>query len=335
MEFSLLYLVAAVGGGIVGAAVGALPAFIFCGFAAIVGSIITFVTGDGTISNLVAWGPILGPQISFAGGAAAAAYAAKKGKLSSGRDIATALMGLDSPDVLLVGGLFGAIGYLLWWLFSLLPDFSGIGFTNPIALSIVVNAIIARLVFGKTGVFGKVRAGDNRWVASDVGNWLPWQSKPLQLLTLGLGAGLVVSWSTIQAPATVTLWFGVAAALLILLQFGVKVPVWHHIALSAEQVIVLGVADIGWGVAFAVLSAYLGEIYACLFTAHGDNHIDPPSASLFTTFTLMGILKVVGAFSITGIGSLIIAAAVAALGYAVMAALKTKPNTAQVLAAGD
>ena len=192
MEFSLLYLLAAFGGGIVGAAIGALPSFIFCGFAAIVGSIIAFTTGDSTISNLVAWGPILGPQIAFAGGAAAAVYAARKGKLANGRDIATALMGLDSPDVLLVGGLFGAIGYLLWWLFSLLPDFSGIGFTNPIALSIIVNAIIARLVFGKTGVFGKVRAGDNRWLASDVANWIPWQSKPLQLLTLGAGAGLVV-----------------------------------------------------------------------------------------------------------------------------------------------
>lgn len=334
MEFSLLYLLAAIGGGIFGAAVGALPAFVFCGFAAMIGSGINLATGDATFSNLVAWGPILGPQISFAGGAAAAAYAAKKGKLSTGRDIASALMGLDSPDVLLVGGLFGAIGYLLWWLFSLLPDFSGFGFTNPIALSIVVNAIIARLVFGSTGIFGKVRAGDNRWLASDVGNWLPWQSKPLQLLTLGLGAGLVVSWSTIQAPALVTFWFGLAAALLIMLQFGVKVPVWHHIALSAEQVIVLAAADIWWGVAFAVLSAYLGEIYACLFTAHGDNHIDPPSASLFTTFTLMAILKVVGAFAITGVGSLIIAAAVAVLGYAVMTALKARPNATQPVTAG-
>lgn len=327
MAFNFLFLIAAFGGGVFGAAIGGLASFIFCGFAAIVGAGIMLATGDGTFSGLVAWGPFLGPQIAFAGGAAAAVYAAKQGKLANGRDIATALMGLDSPDVLLVGGVFGVLGYILWWLFAQ-PQLGVMGLTNPIALSIVVNAIIARLLFGKTGVFGKVRKGDNRWLASDVGNWIPWQSKPLQLLVIGLGLGIVATWSTLQNPAAAGLWFGFAAASLILLQLGFKVPVWHHIVLAAEQVVAVAGGDLGWGIAFAVLGAFLGEFYAMLFTAHGDSHIDPPSVSLFTTFTLMAILKYVGAFNITGVGSLIIAAVVAAAGYAVMAALKSKPNAA-------
>ena len=326
MAFDVGWLFLAFGGGVIGAALGGLPIFILCGVAAIVGAAVNMVSGSSVFTNMVAFGPILGPQISFAGGAAAAVYAANRKKLGSGRDIATALMGLDSPDVLLVGGAFGVLGYLLWWAFAQLPNIGTTGFTNPIALSIVVNAIIARLMFGKTGVFGKVRKGDNRWLCSDCAGWLPWQSKPLQLLVLGLGAGLVVAWSTLQAPALVTLWFGVAVVGLLFLQFSTKVPVWHHIALSVEQVIVVGGADLGWGMAFGVLSAYLGEIYAGLFTAHGDSHIDPPSASLFTTFTIMAILKALGAFSITGAGSLIIAAVVAVAGYAVMMALKARPN---------
>lgn len=333
MEFSILYLIAAFGGGVLGAAIGGLPVFIMCGVAAIVGAGIAAATGDATFSTVVAWGPLLGPQISFAGGAAAAAYAAKKGKLSGGRDIATALLGLDSPDVLLVGGLFGVIGYILWWLFANLPPIGSLGFTNPIALSIVVNAIIARLVFGKTGVFGKVRPGDNRWLVSDVASWLPWLSAPLTLLTVGVGFGLVVAWCTVQVPAAASVWFGFATITLVFLQFGVKVPVWHHIALAAEQVIVVGGGDIWWGVAFAILATYLGDFYGMLFTAHGDSHIDPPSATLFTTFTLMAILKAVGAFAVTGIGSLIIAVAVAAIGYAIMAALKSRPHKAHGTAA--
>jgi hypothetical protein len=224
MQFSILYLVAAFGGGLLGAALGGLPVFILCGVAAIVGAGIAAATGDASFSNLVAWGPILGPQISFAGGAAAAVYAMKKGKLANGRDIATALLGLESPDILLVGGIFGVLGYVLQWAFANLPAIGTLGFTNPIALSIVVNAIIARVAFGKTGVFGKVRQGDNRWRASDVGNWLPWLSAPLTLLAVGLGFGVAVSYSTVMAPKMAGLWFGVATITLVFLQFGVKYP---------------------------------------------------------------------------------------------------------------
>lgn len=328
MAFSLLYLVVSIGGGIIGAAIGGLPIFILCGVAAIAGAAVAAATGDGNFMGLVAFGPILGPQISFAGGAAAAVYAASRGKLAGGRDIASALLGLKRPDVLLVGGGFGALGYLLWWAFANLPAIGGIGATNPIALSIVINAIIARLLFGKTGVFGKVRAGDNRWRASDVGVWLPWQTDPMELLIYGLGAGLAVSWSTVQFPAMAGVWFGVATVGLVFLQFGVKVPVWHHIALAAEQAVAIGGGDVWWGLTFGVAGAFIGEFWAMVFTAHGDSHIDPPSASLATTFTLMAVVKAMGGFAITGTASLIIALVVAAAGFGLLTVLKSRPNAA-------
>lgn len=327
MAFSILYLIASFGGGVIGAALGGLPVFILCGVAAVVGAGITAATGDATFSNLVAWGPLLGPQVSFAGGAAAAVYAMKKNKLATGRDIATALMGLNSPDVLLVGGIFGVLGYVLQWAIANLPPIGGLGFTNPIALSIVINAIIARVLFGKTGVFGKVREGDNRWRASDVAAWLPWQSNPMQLLVIGLGFGAVVSYSTVQVPELAGLWFGISTIGLFFLQFGVKVPVWHHIALSAELVVFAAGGDIWWGVTFAVLGAFLGEFYGMLFTAHGDSHIDPPSATLFTTFTIMALLNAVGAFNISGVASLVITLAVAGVGFGIMTTMKARKNT--------
>ena len=139
MAFDVTWLFLSFGGGILGAAFGGLPIFILCGVAAIVGAAVNIATGNATITTMVAFGPVLGPQISFAGGAAAAVYAANRKKLGSGRDIATALMGLDSPDVLLVGGAFGVLGYLLWWAFAQLPNIGTTAFTNPIALSIVVS----------------------------------------------------------------------------------------------------------------------------------------------------------------------------------------------------
>lgn len=326
MSFSILYLIAAIGGGIIGAALGGLPVFILCGAAAIVGAGVAAATGDGAYMNLVAFGPVLGPQISFAAGAAAAAYAAKRGKLGGGRDIATALLGLKSPDVLLVGAAFGALGYLLWWGLANLPLIGGIGATNPIALSIVISAIIARVAFGKTGVFGKVRKGDNRWRASEVASWLPWQTDPIELALFGFGAAMVVSWSTVEVPALAGVWFGFATLGLIFLQFNVKVPVWHHIALASEQAIAVGGGDIWWGVAFGLLGAYLGEFWGMLFTAHGDTHIDPPSASLASTFTIMALVKAAGGFDISGVGSLIIMVVVGVAGFAIWTFLKRRPR---------
>jgi hypothetical protein len=328
MEFSFLYLVASFGGGLLGAALGGLPVFVLCGVAAVVGAGITAATGDATFMNLVAFGPLLGPQVSFAGGAAAAAYAAKKGKLSSGRDIVTAMMGIKSMDTLIVGGLFGVLGYILWWALANLPMIGGTGATNPIAFSIVINAIIARLLFGKTGVFGKVRSGDNRWRASDVAVWLPWQTQPVELLVVGVSFGLVVAFSTVQMPALAGVWFGISVASLVFLQYGTTVPVWHHIALSTEFVIAIGGADLWWGVTFAVLAAFLGDFFGMLFTAHGDNHIDPPSATLATTFTLMAILKATGLLAVHGTASLVILVVVSALCFGVFTALKSRPHAA-------
>jgi hypothetical protein len=197
----------------------------------------------------------------------------------------------------------------------------------------MVNLLIARVLFGRSGgilggLFGKVRAGDNRWLPTEVANWLPWQSRPLQLLVLGLGLGLGVSWTTVQAPALVGLWFGVAAAGLVFLQFGVKVPVWHHVGLAASQAIVVGGGDMWWGLTFAFIAIYLGELFAGLFLIHGDTHIDPPTAALVVTFTLTAVLKYAGAFQLSGAPVVVIAAVVAAAGYGLITALRQGPRGA-------
>jgi hypothetical protein len=332
MAFDISYFLAAIGAGIIGTAIGGLPIFIICGVAAVIGAGINLATGDPSFSNNVAFGPILGPHTSFAGAAAAAVYAYSRGKLANGRDIASALMGLKAPDVLAVGGIFGGLGYIMFWLWSFIPAISDIGTLNPVAFTVFVNAMVARLVFGKTGPFGKVRKGDNRWLSSDVANWIPWQTAPIELLIAGLGFGVAVAYSTVMWPAAAGLWFGISTVGLFFLQFGVKVPVWHHIALAAEQAVALGGGDLAWGVTFAVIGAFFGDFAAQIFTSHGDNHIDPPAVSLFTTFFLTSVLKAAGAFAITGIASWVITAVVAAALFGLSTWLKSKPNLAKAAA---
>ncbi|MFY9427676.1 MAG: hypothetical protein WAQ97_00540, partial [bacterium] len=107
--FDLNVLLAAAGGGIFGAALGGVPAFVFTGLMVLVGIAAGFsgATEAAAVLNEVAFGPFFGPHVAFCGGVAAAAYAAKKGIHESGKDVATGLIKLNDPGVLLVGAVFG------------------------------------------------------------------------------------------------------------------------------------------------------------------------------------------------------------------------------------
>ena len=104
-------ILAAFGGGLFGAAIGALPAFIFTGFIGLIGIAVLASGGSPAILNDVTFGSLFGPHIAFAGGVAAAAFAANKKKyLENGTDILKPLNKFGDPMVLIVGGLFGILG---------------------------------------------------------------------------------------------------------------------------------------------------------------------------------------------------------------------------------
>lgn len=117
--------------------------------------------GAGDASNIllnyVAFGPFFGPHIAFAGGVAASAFARKKGITENGADIATALGGCNEPSVLLVGGIFGVIGFLFKELVVanlFAGTISNRLITDAPGITVFCSAILVRLVFG-----GKLRTG--------------------------------------------------------------------------------------------------------------------------------------------------------------------------------
>jgi len=174
-EFSELWMIgmllAAFAGGAFGSAIGALPAFIFTGFLVMAGETASVISGDflhlfnmepgdlqsDAITAQIGFGPVFGPHISFAAGAAASAFAAKKGYMNTGfpyheaKNIAYAQG--PKPDVLFVGGLFGILGY---WITTLSVALSLPW--DPIAVAVVLSAIIHRVIFGYS-VIGKAREG--------------------------------------------------------------------------------------------------------------------------------------------------------------------------------
>lgn len=75
----------------------------------------------------------------------------KKGVSKNGADIVSALAGLNEPDVLLVGGVFGVIGYLFKEL-VIANLFAGTIsprlITDAPGITVFCSAILVRLIFG-------------------------------------------------------------------------------------------------------------------------------------------------------------------------------------------
>lgn len=282
--FDLNVLLAAAGGGIFGAALGGVPAFVFTGLMVLVGIAAGFsgATEAAAVLNEVAFGPFFGPHVAFCGGVAAAAYAAKKGIHESGKDVATGLIKLNDPGVLLVGAVFGIFGYILnsLWVSISLP-------TDTIALTVVISNAIARLIWGN-GLFGKVPEGGSLFQVTETNVWVPWQKDFPMILLLGIFLGALSGYACIATGSPVTA-FGLAAFTLFFnMTLGVS-PVWHHIAAPAGLA-ALNSGSILMGAVFGVVGALLGELGARLLFNYGDTHIDPPAFAIFITTAIVLLL---------------------------------------------
>jgi len=276
--------VAALGGGAFGAALGAVPVFILTGLVALVG-VLGASQGNPALLQ-TAFGPALGPHVSFAGAVAAAAYAASRKYIATGRDIASPLMPLVRIDVLLVGGIFGAAGYAL----NAALIASGIAaWTDSVAASVVVSNLVARLVFGEAGPFGKLQSPGPRFRPTDSASWLPWQQDWAHVIAIGAGVGLFAAYITAHGGLDTgreVLGFAISTVSLVFLVTGSKIPVTHHISMTAALAVSHG-AGVLTGALVGVLGSVLGEVASRVFLIHGDTHIDPPAVAIALVATLL------------------------------------------------
>lgn len=293
----ILALVAAFGGGVIGAYMGALPAFIMTGLFALIGSISAAAGAPSDIAvGTFAFGSFLGPHIAFAGGVAAAGYAGKKKELQSGADICSSLNGLGSPDVLLVGGIFGVLGFIIAYLtgktsFGALTDIPG--------FTVFLLALVTRFLFGSAGLTGKYEAeGKREWFSNGKGF--------AQNVVLGLGVGTAVSFvaaSLIEGGASDAaigmfpiICFGFSAITLIFTQTGFACPATHHISLPAALAAVAGITAWGpagalLGVFFGIVCALFGDFIAKTINSYVDTHIDPPATTIFIMTFVISLIK--------------------------------------------
>lgn len=254
-------LILALAGGAVGAAIGGNYAFVLTGFAVLASWGIFAATGSSFGLDYIAFGPFMGPHIAFAAGAAAAIYAAYKGYLGDGKDVNSPLAGLGKPDVVWVGALFGAGGYIVQAGISQIPWFGG--HTDSVALTVLLSGIAARIIFGgKAGaglfrgslhtghLLDKSASGWSKFKPGPNGRWLEWQEKPSQLFAIGTLFGLAAGGFSLAVATGVgthlsrtfgddvansaigaanSLVFGFSAIIILFLITNRNMPVQHHV----------------------------------------------------------------------------------------------------------
>lgn len=332
-------LVAAFAGGAFGASIGPLPAFVVTGLLVIAGETVALVertvgpeTALPAVTEAIAFGPVFGPHVSFAGGAAAAAYAARYDRhpvvADSPSDARAPAKHITSglgtrPDVLAVGGCFGVAGQLV-----LAGSVAVDAPWDPVAMGVVLSAILHRIVLGyevvgtvRTGSrFDMTPSGTTGDAVTDGGRprpdpWLSYMCRWRDVTTIGLVAGVLGGYIAF-VTASPFLAFGVSAAALVFMTAGVgRIPVTHHVTLpasaapfavaglSADELTPAAVASaislpeaLLLGACFGLVGAIVGELVQRALYAHAETHFDPPAASIVVTTALIAALAMVGVF---------------------------------------
>jgi hypothetical protein len=322
--WSLNTLLVCFGGGIVGAALGGLLAFVFCALIVFLGCMVVLSGGSDFLLLQVGLGHIFGPHVGgFAAGIAAVTYAvaikknlAKPALGLGAKDILSPLLD-TSWDVLLVGGLTALAGHVLLQVLVKIPV---VNMFDCIALSVVLTAFLARLFFFKEAPWGRSESIKECGYFGYKCQWIPWMNVPARQVVFGLGVGLfsgALAWQAkgILDPMAASgkisaagafvvpliLSWAIAGASLIALELGTltidlqgeiqKVPVWHCQSILAAlaylhfgSILVAGIVGI--------LATFLQDLMARMFWNHGSNHVDPPATAIaFGTLILNVVHK--------------------------------------------
>eukprot|EP01056_Protomagalhaensia_sp_Gyna25_P002713 Protomagalhaensia_sp_Gyna_25__2712@NODE_2554_length_1020_cov_599_010194_g2120_i0_p1_GENE_NODE_2554_length_1020_cov_599_010194_g2120_i0NODE_2554_length_1020_cov_599_010194_g2120_i0_p1_ORF_typecomplete_len312_score34_29_NODE_2554_length_1020_cov_599_010194_g2120_i083988 len=298
MSMDWMGLIAAFGGGAFGACMGAAGSFIMTGFCAFSAGIAGALGLDnGWILNTLAFGPLMGPHVGFAAGVTAAAYAGRRKKLESGKDIGPALYGLNQPDVLLVGGLTGVLGHILAYAIGKVPEFNTL--TDRPAFAVTALGILTRLIIGKSEKKNKNEGEEPRqWFTKGKGfiNNLVW-SASVGIAVSFAAASLsdLDSWEYI-ADMFHIICFGLSGMSLLFTYAGRANPATHHVTLTGARAAVVGIRAWGkpgalFGVLFAIVAGHLGDFLGVTLNTHADTFIDPPAATIFPLITIIHALE--------------------------------------------
>ncbi len=306
--------------GAFGAMLGGSAAFALTGtFCAISMAALVGGADAAFLHTAVAFGPMMLPAVTYAAGATSAHYARWRGYVpyGEGRNTDRALWTLGHPDVMIFGGCIGALG----WICNSLMGKIGLGAIMDTSAAYIWFITLTLKILLDHEVFSKPDAESARLgrFHRRAKAWQPMMTRPFDMVLYGgVIAGLsacctseiLASENALLRQYGVFLPFAMSAVVLVLGQGKTKVPTTHHITICASYALAAG-GNIGWGVLAGVAVTIIGDFLGRVFCVHGDVTICPAAMSIVVVSLLtMGLLPVIGAYSLTALPWVILAAAV-------------------------
>lgn len=279
-------------------------AFIFAGLLGLTGIGVLVATGDRTIVDNIAFGPFFGPHIAFTGATAGAAFAgmlsrkrvrAMEHKMNlpdddlvqgpgrvpdeiEGQDTLVPLYKTQDARVLLVGGIFGAVGYVLQYLFSAILNLP----MDTVALTVVSICLMARFLFGESGLTGKLPAGTQRFDIKLHNN--------LFTIVWSFALALLVGFAAISLNVN-NIGFAISAVSLIFIYFGLEFSSTHHVSMVAGFA-ALAFNSIWLAALFGIFAGITGEYVGRLVNSYVDTHVDREAITIsFWSLIILGIFS--------------------------------------------
>lgn len=280
MFFDPFLVLFSFGVGILGAMIGGTQAFICTGFAGIIVYTLKAAGIEPTLLGDTVLNMLLLPAIIFNGSAVATAVAAKKyPDQIPGWDINRSLIFLHDTGVMLIGGAAGALGYLLFSLFSYigLPTDAG-------ATAIILIGVVVRLTLSN----GRKWNPDATEYYRKEG-WQYWVFQTVNCLAVAMVFGFILREA---GPEFYGVGFSISA---LLLMFGYagggqKVPTTHQITAVLGSALALTGGNLIISCIFALISNHIYLVTAKYLNEDCSTHIDGPAIGIVVATLLLNLI---------------------------------------------
>lgn len=280
MVFDPFMIVFAFGVGILGAMYGGIQTFICTGFAGIIVYALKACGIEPTVLGDTVLNMLLLPAVIFNGSAVATAVAARKyPDQIEGWDITRSLIFLHDTGVMLVGGLGGSLGYLVFTLFSCigLPTDAG-------AMTMILLGVIYRLTLSN----GRTWNPDASAYYREQG-WRYWVFQTVNCLAVAMVLGFILREA---GPDFYGVGFSISAVLLLFgyAGDGQKVPTTHQITAVVGTALALTGGSIPVACLFGLISNHIYLLFAKYFNENCSTHIDPPAVGIAVATLLLNVI---------------------------------------------
>ena len=265
---NIVNVVGAFLGGCLGSLVGGNPAFVIAGIVGVIFLAMGNAAGASILQSTVEY-TLFTPCICFAGAVAALAYSANIRKYNiAGTDLNKALGFTKDVSVVLIGGVFGLLGFLNlnFATYLKLPLDCG-------ALTVVLSGVIVRLFFGHRKLINPKLKEVSLYQKGCLKEWL-------YKILVGLIAASVASYAA-HLSGIATIGFYISALSLIFFLLDGNFPVTHHVTLIAGYAAVRS-GNVLIGILFGMIASIVFELYQNTINTNVDSHIDAPACTIAT-----------------------------------------------------